>query len=268
MTGHRTNLDHFLAWDFGRYLQVYRTMVEDEFPWEAKLTLTLALIRPPATTSIAAQLGQTGDLTEQALTRIVQTSLSISELVRYGFDHDRGRDAVRQITATWCDVPHSAQIYVLASATLVPLRWMERYGWRRPTAREREATYQFHARLAEAMAIPYFPDCLGDLADAFDNYEMDHLRPSTHAATVEHATRRLIRAVIGRPLTPILNILAGTIHDPPMRAAAHLPRPTWPIRAGLHAALRAHASWRRLARPRTQTAATSASTSSSSTPNT
>jgi hypothetical protein len=72
------------------------------------------------------------------------------EIVLHGFDHPRGRAAVRRMNQLHRPFRHVAAEefgYVLACLTVVPLRWLDRYGWRRPCCHERSATYHFYREL-------------------------------------------------------------------------------------------------------------------------
>ncbi len=249
------NLDRVRALDpTQEYVEIYRTMVRYEFPWDLKLGLNLAFNRTFSTGTVAKILVGTGELTGRTQRRVDDTGLLMFEIVLHGFDHPRGRAAVRRINQLhrpYRQVSPDEFVYVLACLVIVPLRWLDRYGWRRPCCHEREASYRFYRELGERLNVTGFPDSLAALTEWFDAYDRDHLRPNQHAATIERATRTLLLTRLPRAVGPLGNALVSALYDERLRAATQVPDPAWPIRAGLHAGLKARAAiLRHLARPR------------------
>ncbi|SNS71683.1 hypothetical protein SAMN05421812_101529 [Asanoa hainanensis] len=249
------NLDRIRSLDPVRdYVEIYRTMVRFEFPWDLKLALNLAFNRTFSTPTVAAILASTGELTKRTQRRVDDTGLLMFEIVLHGFDHPRGRAAIRrmnQLHRPHRGVPADEFVYVLACLVVVPLRWLDRYGWRRPCCHEREATYRFYRELGEHLGVNGLPDSLAELERWFDDYDRAHLVPNEPAATIERATRSLLLTRLPRALSPLGNALVSALYDERLRAATGVPPPAWPVRAGLHAALKARAAIQRhLGRPR------------------
>jgi hypothetical protein len=236
------------------FLPIYQAKLRYEFPWDMKLALNLAFNRSFSTPAVAAVLTGTGELTERTQKRIDDTGILMYELILHGFDHPRGRDALRrvnQIHRAHPGIPNDEYLYVLACEAVIPLRWLDRYGWRRPCCHEREATYVFHRELGRRMHITGIPGSLRDLETWFDAYDKAHLHPNAPAARIERSTRELLRNRLPRPLSPLADALVGAMYDPRLRAAVQAPTPAWPIRAALHLTLRTRARLlRHLSRPR------------------
>ncbi|GIE93347.1 oxygenase MpaB family protein [Paractinoplanes rishiriensis] len=231
------------------YLAIYQTMLRFEFPWDLRFGINLAFNRSFAMPPVAALLVGTGELTERTRKRIDDTGILMYEIVLNGFDHPRGRAALRrvnQIHRPYRDVPGDEYLYVLACAVVIPLRWLDRYGWRQPCCHEREATYRFFRELGRRMHITGIPESADDLHSWFEAYDR-RLVPDDNAAAIERATRMHLR----KRLPLLTDALIGAVYDDRFRAAAKVARPPWRVRAGLHAALRARARWlRHLGRPR------------------
>ncbi|GIF62507.1 peptidase [Asanoa ishikariensis] len=249
------NLERVRALDPVRdHAEIYRMMVRFEFPWDLKLALNLAFNRTFSMPTVAAILVGTGELTERTRRRVDDTGLLMFEIVLHGFDHPRSRDAIRrmnQLHRPHRDVPAEEFVYVLACLTIVPLRWLDHYGWRRPCCHEREASYRFYRELGELMNVAGIPDSLASLELWFDDYDREHLRPDAHAATIERATRTLLLTRLPRALSPLGDALVSALYDERLRAATGVPAPAWPVRAGLHVGLRTRAAiLRHLGRPR------------------
>jgi hypothetical protein len=74
------------------------------------------------------------------------------------------------------------------------------------------------------------PGSMAELESWFDDYDARHLTPSDNAARIERATR-----------TQLPGFLKGALYDPRLRAAMKVPTPPFPVRVGLHAALKTRA---------------------------
>lgn len=236
------------------YAEIYRTMLRYEFPWDLKLGLNLAFNRSFSVASIAATHNRTGELIRHTQKRIDDTGLLMYEIILSGFTHQRGRDALRRINQIHraFDIPNDEYLYVLGCLVVVPLRWLDRYGWRRPCCHERRATFLFYRELGRRMNIADIPDTHEELEAWFDAYDAEHLVPNDGAAAIERATRMLMLTRVPRVLAPLGDELVSAMYDERLRQATRVPRPPWPVRAGLHVALKARARLlRHLGKPRT-----------------
>jgi hypothetical protein len=255
MTDRYANLRRVQALDPERdHLEIYRTMLRLEFPWDMKLGLNLAFNRSFSLPGIAATHVATGELTERTRKRIDDTGLLMYEMVLHGFDHERGRAALRRVNRIHrpYDIAADDYLYVLGALVVVPLRWLDRYGWRRPCCHERAATYHYYRQLGRRMGINGIPGSEPEFAAWFDRYDRAHLRHNTDAEVIERATRALLLGRIPRLLAPLGDALVSAMYDEPLRRATGVARPPAVIRAGLHLGLRARAvALRRFGRPRT-----------------
>ena len=236
------------------YVEIYQSMLRWEFPWEMKLGLNLAFNRSFSVPAIAAVHVATGELTERTAKRIDDTGLLMYEIILNGFDHSRARDAVRRINQIHRahTIGNDEYLYVLGCLVIIPLRFLQRYGWRQPCCHERRASVLFYRDLGHRMGIVGIPESYSDLVTWFDEYDARALSPNDDAAAIERATRTLLRGRIPRPLAPFGDALVAALYDDRLRAAVRVPRPAWPARALLHGILRARATALRwFGRPRT-----------------
>ncbi|PMR62640.1 DUF2236 domain-containing protein [Verrucosispora sp. ts21] len=222
------------------YLAIYQTMLRYEFPWDMKLGLNLAFNRSFSIPSISAVHVATGELTERAQKRIDDTGLLMYEMMLNGFDQPRGREALRRVNQIHrpYDIGNDDYLYVLGCLVVIPTRWLQRYGWRRPCCHERQATYLFYRELGRRMGIHDIPDSYEAFEAWFDAHDAAHLKPNDDAAAIERATRMLMLTRIPKPLAPLGNALVSAMYDAPLRRAMRLDTPAWPVRAGLHLGLK------------------------------
>ncbi|MFD6731407.1 oxygenase MpaB family protein [Micromonospora aurantiaca] len=238
------NLAHIRTLDPERdWLHIYQTMLRLEFPWDMKLGLNLAFNRSFSIPAIAAVHTATGELIERTQKRIDDTGLLMYEMVLNGFDQSRGREALRRVNQIHrpYDIPNEDYLYVLGCLVVIPTRWLQRYGWRRPCCHERRATYLFYRELGRRMGITDIPGSYEELEAWFDAYDEDHLTPNDDAAAIERATRSLLLGRIPRPLAPLGDGLVSAMYDDRLRRATRVDAPAWPVRAGLDVTLKLRA---------------------------
>ncbi|MEU4383225.1 oxygenase MpaB family protein [Micromonospora echinofusca] len=248
MRGRYGNLTRTRAMDPEHdYLVIYQTMLRYEFPWDMKLGLNLAFNRSFSIPAIAAVHTTTGELTERTQKRIDDTGLLMYEMVLNGFEQPRGRDALRRVNQIHRphDISNDEFLYVLGCLVVIPTRWLQEYGWRQLCCHERQSTYLFYRELGRRMRITDIPGSYEEFESWFDAYDATHLQPNDDAATIERATRMLMLTRIPKPLAPLGNALVSAMYDAPLQRAMQVEAPAWPVRAGLHAALKARSRLQR-----------------------
>ncbi|MEU1244136.1 oxygenase MpaB family protein [Micromonospora parva] len=241
MRGRYDNLTRTRALDPERdYLDIYQTMLRHEFPWDMKLGLNLAFNRSFSVPAIATVHAATGELTERTQKRIDDTGLLMYEMVLNGFEQPRGRDALRRVNQIHrpYDISNDDFRYVLGCLVVIPTRWLQAYGWRPPCCHERHATYLFYRELGRRMGITDIPASYDEFETWFDAHDAAHLQPNDDAAAIERATRMLMLARLPRMLAPLGDALVSALYDAPLRRATRVDTPAWPVRAGLHLALK------------------------------
>ncbi|MFG1869107.1 oxygenase MpaB family protein [Micromonospora arborensis] len=241
MRGRYANLSRTRTLDPERdYLDIYQTMLRYEFAWDMKLGLNLAFNRSFSIPAIAAVHTATGELTERTQKRIDDTGLLMYEMVLNGFEQPRGRDALRRVNQLHrpYDISNDDFLYVLGCLVVVPTRWLQEYGWRQPCCHERHATYLFYRELGRRMGITDIPGSYDEFETWFDAHDAAHLQPNDDAAAIERATRMRMLTRIPWMLAPLGNALVSAMYDAPLRRAMRVDTPAWPVRAGLHVALK------------------------------
>ena len=224
-----------------------------DFPWLGMRALEFALFRTYAIPSVSRLLDQTKQFERYGQKRYDDTALIIAEIVENGFDSERGRVALRRMNQIHgrFEISNDDYLYVLSTFIYEPIRWNARFGWRRLTAIEREASFNFWVNVGKRMNIREIPATY-DAFEAFNlRYEREHFRYTDANARVGGATVRVFARWYPAPLRPLVRLGIYALLDEPLRAAFGFPKPQpvirWLATRGL--LLRAFAL-RRLARPR------------------
>ncbi|GAA3192498.1 oxygenase MpaB family protein [Dactylosporangium siamense] len=235
------------------YLLIHQLTLREEFPWDMRMAFNLAFNRSFALPRVAEGLVRTGRVLTEPRRRADDTGIIMYEILLHGFEHPRGRLALRLLNEAHHNVAADPadSVYVLAALVVVPMRWLQRYGWRTPDEHEREAAARYYREVGLRMGIRDIPSGYGAFEAWFDAYEAAHLRHSPEAERIERVTRELLRGRVPKPLRGVADALIAALYDPPLRRAYAVPDPPAWARTGLHVALRARALLLRLARPRT-----------------
>lgn len=222
------NRDTIAGLDPDDYLRIYQLTVLYDFPTDARVGLNLAFYRVFAIPGIANLLVRTGEMLGRPAKRGYDTGLVMYELITHGFDHPRGREMVRLLNRVHRPWPITDEDYryVIAAFTVVPLRWIEKRGWRPLLPAEREASATFYRELGHRMNIPDLPSDYAAAAALLDAYEARNMAPSPAGEQLMDTTQQLIV----RKLPPRLQRLGPTVtsallDDPPLTQALGLPPP-------------------------------------------
>jgi ER-bound oxygenase mpaB/B'/Rubber oxygenase, catalytic domain len=223
-----------------------------EFPFDTTRSLELALFRTFAVPSVAALLDSTGEFAQRAQKRYDDTDLILSTIAEHGYDSPEGRRAVRRMNQIHgrFQITNDDFLYVLSSFVYEPIRWNERFGWRRLVETERLATFHFWRAVGRLMAIREIPEDYDELERLNVEYERRHFRRTPEAERVGQATRDMFLSWFpGLPK----RLGAPAIHalmDDPLLDAFGFPRPPRAVRAAVEAALRVRSRLVRALPPR------------------
>ena len=176
------------------YEQIYRILVSHEFPWDMNQSLSFALYRTYAVPSIGHLLSQTGEFTERTQKRYDDTALILDTVLEHGLASPEGRAAVRRMNQMHgaYEIPNDDKRYVLSTFVVMPIRWLDRYGWRRLTEAERVASANYYRALGQHMGIKGIPETHQEFAAFLDAYEREHFGFDPGALAVSEATLKLM----------------------------------------------------------------------------
>jgi hypothetical protein len=222
------NRDTITALDPDEYLRIYQLTVLYDFPKDARVGLNLAFYRVFAIPGIANLLIHTGEMLHRPAKRGYDTGLVMYELISHGFDHPRGRDMVRllnRVHRPW-PITNEDYRYVIAAFTVVPMRWIDKRGWRPLLPAEREASATFYRELGRRMNIPDLPADYAAAAALLDAYETRNLAPSPAGKQLMDITQQfLVRKLPARLQRLGPTVTSALLDDPPLTQALGLPSP-------------------------------------------
>jgi hypothetical protein len=251
--------------------EIYRILATLEFPWDMNQSLSFALYRTYAVPSIGRLLFKTGEFTQRVQKRYDDTALILDAILEHGLSADTpsgntgmaapgraapGRAALRRMNQMHgsYDISNDDLLYVLCTFVVVPIRWLDEYGWRKLTEAERAASANYYRHLGSHMGIKNIPTTHTEFADHLDRYEREQFGFDAGARAVADSTLELMATF---PLfrlapKPVIRRFAYALMDDPLLAAFQYPRPSRAERAVARAGLRLRARVVRLLPPRRQ----------------
>jgi hypothetical protein len=220
---------------------IYRTMTLYDFQTEMRAGFFVSYYRNFAIPSTAKTLAARGEMKNRPMKRSYDTAIVIHEIIANGFDSQRGQAMIELLRRVHKGVPGSADdfIYVLMTLLVLPLRWIQRHGWRQLTALEEEAAVAFYAELGRRMGLGPVPGTFAAAGEFLDTYEERRLGPSAEGASLLEATVEAFAIRVParfRRLTPL--VLALMMDKPEVAVALGLRPAPAVLKFPFHAVMR------------------------------
>lgn len=202
-----------------------------EFPWDVTRSLEFALFRVFGIAKGTPLLVQTGEFVQRTQKRYDDTVLILSEILEHGYDSPRGRAALARMNRQHgrYSIPNDEYLYTLSTFIFEPIRWTERYGWRRPTETEKLAGFHTWVEIGKRMGIRDLPTDYATFEQFNRDYEREHFRYAPENELIATATRNLFLSwALPKSLyglgAPFVHAL---IDEPLLRAVGLRPAPHW-----------------------------------------
>lgn len=197
-----------------------------EDPWLVRKSLEFALFRTYTVPRMTRILQGTGQFQHRGQKRYDDTTLLITSIAEQGYDSDVGRRAIARMNALHgrFKIPNEDFLYVLSVFIYEPLRWGERFGYRPPTAVEKEAGYHFWSEVGRRMGIEEIPPSFESFKRWSEAYEARNFTYADSNRAIGDATLAIILAWYPRVLRPAVRQAVLALMPDHMRAAFGYPR--------------------------------------------
>lgn len=231
--------------------EIFRLLSEQEFPWDMTRSLELALFRTYAVPSIGRLLDRTGEFQRCPQKRYDDTVLVLFEiwLANSEQEHQQAVDHLNRIHWRF-DISNADYLYTLATFVVMPVRWINAYGWRRLHPREIRALTNVMRRMGEGMRIDGIPETYTEFAQLLDDYEDEHFSYDPGSRRVAEATMGLFGSWFPRPLSGVVSSATRLLMEPHLLDALGLRHPPAFARTAVAFALKARGLALRMGPPR------------------
>jgi len=189
--------------------------------------LEIALYRTYCVPSVSALLDRTGEFRQRAQRRYDDTAIIVAEMCEWGYESGRGRQALERMN--WIHghfkISNEDYLYVLSTFIFEPIRWIDRFGWRKLSEQEKLGAYYFWHAIGKRMGIKDIPPTYQE----FEQYNLDYEREKFRYADTNHrvgsATRDLFASWFSRLFAPMVRHGIYAMLDDRMLEAFGFPRP-------------------------------------------
>ncbi|MBE9210728.1 DUF2236 domain-containing protein [Nostoc sp. LEGE 06077] len=235
--------------------QIYHLMSGYEFSWEMQRSLELALMRTYCVPSISKLLDKTKEFYQHPQKRYDDTSILLVEIVKWGYESDRGQQALQRMNAIHgrFKIDNADFLYVLSTFIYDPIHWNANFGWRLMCEQEKLACFYFWREVGKRMHIQNIPEIYAEFERYKLDYERENFRYSDTNRRVGEATLALFLSWfpgwMRQPLKPIIYALV----DETMLDAFGFEHPSPLLRSTMVRILKFRARLMHLLPPRTQT---------------
>lgn len=215
-----------------------------DFPWDTEKALEFALFRTYAVPSISGLLDRTGEFARRTQKRYDDTALILAEIAENGFDHPRGAAALARMNDMHgrYRIANEDMLYVLSTFVFEPIRWIDRFGWRRLTEAEKNAGFTFYAEMGRRMGIRDIPAARATFETFNRDYEARRFKRAETNARVGAVTRDLLLGFyLPRRAIPLARPAVHAMMDDPLRNAMGFPAPPAWLQRAVPAGLRLRA---------------------------
>ena len=177
-----------------------------EFPLDTTRALEVALFHTYGARRVAALLDRTGEFDRRGQRRYDDTRVLIERFVQLGWDDVHGAQALARMNAIHAQykIRNDDYLFVLWTFIDFPIDWFRSFGWRRMTAHEERAWFNFWVGVGERMGITDIPSAKPDFDAFVEAYEAKEMIPSAAAARVVEATMRIVEGWLPRFLHPLV----------------------------------------------------------------
>jgi ER-bound oxygenase mpaB/B'/Rubber oxygenase, catalytic domain len=212
--------------------QICRLIAGYEFPWDTTRALEVALFRTFCIPSISKLLDRTGEFRLRTQKRYDDTALIISSIMKWGYDSPQGAEMIQRMNRIHghFKIGNEDFLYVLSTFIYEPIRWIDRFGWRPLSEKEKLACFYFWNAVGERMQIHEIPPTYEAFERFMLDYERQYLQYSESNRQVGQATLNLFLSWFPSFLNPLLKPCVYALLDNTMLDAFGFSHPPASIR--------------------------------------
>lgn len=234
------------------HILICQLLVGYEFPWDINRSLELAMLKTFCVPNISNLLDKTGEFYYHSQKRYDDTAILIGEILKYGYDNDRGKMALQRMNCIHgqYSINNADFIYVLSTFVFEPIRWNNRFGWRKMTKNERLALFYFWYEVGKRMNIDNILNSYEALEKYYDDYEEQKFIYADTNIKVAESTINLFLSWFPWIFRPILKPMALSIFEPKMIRAFGFQSPPQILTNLIDKILKLRGYWQHLLPPK------------------
>ncbi|KAL2914281.1 hypothetical protein HK105_206227 [Polyrhizophydium stewartii] len=222
--------------------RVYIETSYTEFPFLTTKALEFGLFKTYSIPSISKLLVATGEMSDRCARRTVDTDLLMREFTEHSLLSERGQTALRRMNFLHGHYPikNSDYVYVLTVFMVEPIKWVNRYGYRKMHPNETQAHFLYWQAVGIRMGIKDIPATLEDARRYMEDYETAHMKFTETNAKIADATVKVLLNDVPSLLHGIARQFVYALSPRPLRVAMGFPEPIYGLSTVISGALSLH----------------------------
>lgn len=212
---------------YKNHCRIIHLLIAYEFPWDMVRSLELALFRTYISPSISKLLDRTGEFKNSGQKRYDDTNILIGEFLEKGYDSIRGRQAIIQMNKIHSNfkISNEDYLFVLTTFVLEPIDWINKYGWRKLTEKEKQALFYFWHEVGLRMKIKDIPETLEGLEEFSQDYINKRVCFHDANKNVANSTIHIVQGWLWHPFRFLVKPVINAMIDDNMRKAFGFKKP-------------------------------------------
>ena len=212
------------------YQTIVKYLADYDAPLDYLISGELAQIQTFAIPSISKLLQQTKQYQNNGLKRLDDTRAILTECMTDSVESSRGQHMVKHLN--WIhshyEISNDDYLYTLALFIIEPVRWMETFGYRPLTDREKYAGYLAFKSLGQAMGIQDIPESRDQFVAWYQNYRSQHMLYHPDNKKVTDALIGGMKEMFPFIIRPLVRpVILTLINDPELLAATGQKEPAY-----------------------------------------
>jgi hypothetical protein len=200
-----------------QYQEIVKYLANHDAPIDFLMAGELAQIQTFAIPSISNILSRTKQYSANGLKRLDDTRAILTECMTDSVDSERGQHMIKHLN--WIhshyDISNDDYLYTLALFIVEPVRWMDTFGYRSLTQKEKYAGYLAFKSLGRAMGIKYIPESRNEFVRWYENYRRQHLAYHENNKQVTDGLINGMKDMFPAVLRPFVRpVILTLINDP------------------------------------------------------
>lgn len=158
------------------YFEIARILISREFCLDILMATEIAQLRTFTIPSISKLLHRTGQYECEGEKRLDDTKAILVEMTLDSVHSSKGKEMAEHLNRihSFYNISNDDYLYTLSTFIFDPFLWIEKYGWRKLTDKEKRAVYLYYKDMGEAMNIQHIPPSFDAFWEWRNQYEANH----------------------------------------------------------------------------------------------
>lgn len=169
------------------YFRIAQILFNHEFSIDILLATEIAQLRTFTIPSISHLLHRTGQYETEGPKRLDDTKAILVEMTEDSVHSPRGQKMAEHLNRihSHYSIANEDYLYTLSTFIFDPFLWIEQYGWRQLTPKEKQAVYLYYKDMGEAMHIQNIPPSIDSFWEwrlAYEHRKQRYAETNTQVA--------------------------------------------------------------------------------------